>query len=104
MVERQIFYDPSGRRRKRFRLAVVLFVLLNMLTVAALFATIRVVPAETSAASGARAWDAAAHAQIEPPRPNQQAGEPRDQAFAGDPAAERTKGRRAESGGGRDGV
>ena len=46
MVERQIFYDPSGRRRKRFRLAVILFVLLNLLTVAALFATIRVVPAE----------------------------------------------------------
>ena len=46
MAERQIFYDPSGRRRKRFRLAVILFVLLNLLTVTALFATIRVVPAE----------------------------------------------------------
>jgi len=46
MADRQIFYDPSGRRRKRFRLAIILFVLLNLLTVAALFATIRVVPAE----------------------------------------------------------
>jgi cellulose synthase/poly-beta-1,6-N-acetylglucosamine synthase-like glycosyltransferase/spore germination protein YaaH/peptidoglycan/xylan/chitin deacetylase (PgdA/CDA1 family) len=46
MADRQIFHDPSGRRRKRFSLAVVLFVLLNLLTIAALFATIRVVPAE----------------------------------------------------------
>jgi peptidoglycan-N-acetylglucosamine deacetylase len=46
MADRQIFYDPSGRRRKRFKLAIILFVLLNLLTVAALFATIRVVPAE----------------------------------------------------------
>src|SRR5579872_83225 len=46
MAERQIFYDPSGRRRKRFTLAIILFVLLNVLTVAALFATIRVVPAQ----------------------------------------------------------
>jgi cellulose synthase/poly-beta-1,6-N-acetylglucosamine synthase-like glycosyltransferase/peptidoglycan/xylan/chitin deacetylase (PgdA/CDA1 family)/spore germination protein YaaH len=46
MADRQIFYDPSGRRRKRFRLAVLLFVLLIALTVAALFATIRVVPAQ----------------------------------------------------------
>src|SRR5689334_11334155 len=46
MPERQIFYDPSGRRRKRFRLALILFILLNLLTVAALFATIRVVPAQ----------------------------------------------------------
>src|SRR5205814_9724052 len=43
----QIFHDPSGRRRRRFRLAVVLFVLLNVFAVAALFATIRVVPAES---------------------------------------------------------
>jgi len=47
MAERQIFYDPSGRRRKRFRLAVILFVVLNLLTITALFATIRVVPAES---------------------------------------------------------
>ena len=47
MADRQIFYDPSGRRRKRFRLAIILFVLLNLLTVAALFATIRVVPAQS---------------------------------------------------------
>ena len=46
MVERQIFHDPSGRRRRRFTLAVALFVLLNLLIVAALFATIRVVPAQ----------------------------------------------------------
>ena len=42
----QVFHDPSGRRRRRFRLAVGLFVLLNVLAVAALFATIRVVPVE----------------------------------------------------------
>jgi hypothetical protein len=36
MAQRQVFYDPSGRRGKRFRLAIVLFVLLNILTVAAL--------------------------------------------------------------------
>src|SRR5690242_14023398 len=46
MADRQVFYDPSGRRGKRFRLAILLFVLLNVLTVAALFATIRVVPAQ----------------------------------------------------------
>ena len=46
MADRQIFYDPSGRRRKRFTLAIILFVLLNLLTIAALFATIRVVPAQ----------------------------------------------------------
>lgn len=46
MADRQIFYDPSGRRRKRFTLAIILFVLLNVLTIAALFATIRVVPAQ----------------------------------------------------------
>ncbi len=46
MIDRQIFYDPSGRRRKRFTLAVVLFALLVFLTGAALFATIRVVPVQ----------------------------------------------------------
>jgi cellulose synthase/poly-beta-1,6-N-acetylglucosamine synthase-like glycosyltransferase/peptidoglycan/xylan/chitin deacetylase (PgdA/CDA1 family)/spore germination protein YaaH len=46
MADRQIFYDPSGRRRKRFTLAIAMFILLNILTVAALFATIRVVPAQ----------------------------------------------------------
>src|SRR5438477_1136842 len=46
MADRQIFYDPSGRRRKRFKLGVLLFIILNVLTVAALFATIRVVPAQ----------------------------------------------------------
>ncbi|HSQ99985.1 MAG TPA: polysaccharide deacetylase family protein, partial [Sphingomicrobium sp.] len=44
MAERQIFHDPSGRRRKRFGLAVALFILLTILSAAALFATIRVVP------------------------------------------------------------
>jgi cellulose synthase/poly-beta-1,6-N-acetylglucosamine synthase-like glycosyltransferase/peptidoglycan/xylan/chitin deacetylase (PgdA/CDA1 family)/spore germination protein YaaH len=44
MLDRQIFYDPSGRRRKRFTLGIILFVVLNLLVVAALFATIRVVP------------------------------------------------------------
>jgi peptidoglycan-N-acetylglucosamine deacetylase len=46
MADRQIFHDPSGRRQKRFGIAVALFILLNVLSVAALFATIRVVPAE----------------------------------------------------------
>ena len=46
MADRQIFYDPSGRRRKRFTLAIILFVLLVVLSVTALFATIRVVPAQ----------------------------------------------------------
>lgn len=46
MADRQIFYDPSGRRRKRFTLGVILFVLLNLLAVAALFATIRIVPTQ----------------------------------------------------------
>ena len=46
MANRQIFHDPSGRRRRRFKLAVLLFALLNVFAVAALFATIRVVPVE----------------------------------------------------------
>ena len=46
MADRQIFYDPSGRRRKRFTLALIFFVFLNLLTVTVLFATIRVVPAQ----------------------------------------------------------
>src|SRR4051794_38042579 len=46
MAGRQIFHDPSGRRRRRFKLAVALFALLNILTAVALFATIRVVPAQ----------------------------------------------------------
>ena len=46
MADRQIFFDPSGRRRKRFTLAIILFVLLNILTAAALFATIGVAPAQ----------------------------------------------------------
>src|SRR5207302_8280233 len=46
MVDRPIFYDPSGRRRKRFRLALGLFILLNNLTVGTLFATIVVASAQ----------------------------------------------------------
>ncbi len=46
MIDRPIFYDPSGRRRKRFTLALVLFVLLNVLTLATLFATILVDPTQ----------------------------------------------------------
>lgn len=46
MDDRQVFHDPTGRRRKRFKLAVALFVLLNVFTAAALFATIRVLPAQ----------------------------------------------------------
>jgi cellulose synthase/poly-beta-1,6-N-acetylglucosamine synthase-like glycosyltransferase/peptidoglycan/xylan/chitin deacetylase (PgdA/CDA1 family)/spore germination protein YaaH len=46
VAERQIFHDPTGRRRKRFAIAVSLFVLLNLLALTALFATIEVVPAQ----------------------------------------------------------
>ena len=46
MVERPIFYDPSGQRRKRFTLALGLFALLVILAATALFATIRVVPSQ----------------------------------------------------------
>ncbi len=45
-ADRQIFYDPSGRRRKRFTLAVILFLLLVVLSFVALFATVRVVPSQ----------------------------------------------------------
>jgi len=40
MVERPIFYDPSGQRRRRFKLAIALFALLVILAATALFATI----------------------------------------------------------------
>lgn len=46
MAERSVFHDPTGRRRKRFTLALTLFVLLNLLAAAALFASIRLLPAE----------------------------------------------------------
>ena len=46
MIDRPVFYDPSGRRRKRFALAAALFALLAVMTAVALFATIRVVPAQ----------------------------------------------------------
>jgi len=42
MVERPIFYDPSGQRRRRFKLAIALFALLVVLAATALFATILV--------------------------------------------------------------
>ena len=45
MAEAAIFYDPTGRRRKRFRLALVLFVLLVVLSLGALGATIQLLPA-----------------------------------------------------------
>src|SRR5438270_7508145 len=46
MAKAQVFHDPSGRRRRRFGLALALFVLLNVLAVAALLATSRMVPAQ----------------------------------------------------------
>ena len=45
MAEAAIFYDPTGRRRKRFRLALVLFLLLVVLSLGALGATIQLLPA-----------------------------------------------------------
>ena len=45
-ADRQIFYDPSGRRRKRFTLAIILFALLIVLSTAALFATVLVGPVQ----------------------------------------------------------
>jgi cellulose synthase/poly-beta-1,6-N-acetylglucosamine synthase-like glycosyltransferase/peptidoglycan/xylan/chitin deacetylase (PgdA/CDA1 family)/spore germination protein YaaH len=46
MVERAIFYDPSGQRRKRFTLALALFGLLVILAATALFATVWVGPSQ----------------------------------------------------------
>ena len=46
MAERSVFHDPTGRRRKRFTLALSFFVLLNLLAATALFASIRLLPAE----------------------------------------------------------
>jgi cellulose synthase/poly-beta-1,6-N-acetylglucosamine synthase-like glycosyltransferase/peptidoglycan/xylan/chitin deacetylase (PgdA/CDA1 family)/spore germination protein YaaH len=40
-----IFYDPTGRRRKRFRAALLLFALLVVLSLAGLAATIQLLPA-----------------------------------------------------------
>ncbi|WP_309610631.1 polysaccharide deacetylase family protein, partial [Sphingomonas sp.] len=45
MADRAIFYDPTGRRRKRFRLALMLFALLVVMALGGLAATIRLVPA-----------------------------------------------------------
>ena len=46
MSDRGVFYDASGRRQKRFAAATALFLLLNVLAAAALFATIQIVPAQ----------------------------------------------------------
>ncbi|MDP9085682.1 MAG: glycosyltransferase [Pseudomonadota bacterium] len=45
MAEMAIFYDPTGRRRKRFALALTLFVLLVVLSLTGLGATIQLLPA-----------------------------------------------------------
>lgn len=45
-MERPIFYDPSGQRRKRFALALGLFALLIILAATALLANIAVGPAQ----------------------------------------------------------
>ncbi|WP_174291970.1 glycosyltransferase [Sphingomonas bacterium] len=45
MAERPIFYDASGRRRQRFRLAVAAFVALIVLAVSLFIASVGVVPA-----------------------------------------------------------
>jgi len=45
MAEAAVFYDPTGRRRKRFTAALILFVLLVVLAFAALGATIQLLPA-----------------------------------------------------------
>ena len=45
MGQRPIFYDASGRRRQRFRLAIVAFVALIVLAVALFVASVGVVPA-----------------------------------------------------------
>ena len=44
-AEQAVFYDPTGRRRKRFRAAMLLFVLLVALSLAGLAATIQLLPA-----------------------------------------------------------
>ena len=45
MAEAAVFYDPTGRRRKRFRLALWLFGVLVILAMAGLAATIQLMPA-----------------------------------------------------------
>jgi cellulose synthase/poly-beta-1,6-N-acetylglucosamine synthase-like glycosyltransferase/peptidoglycan/xylan/chitin deacetylase (PgdA/CDA1 family)/spore germination protein YaaH len=45
MAERAVFFDPTGRRRKRFAAALILFVLLVGLSLAGLGATIQLLPA-----------------------------------------------------------
>ena len=46
MAERPIFFDPTGRRKKRFRLGLLLFAALVLLSGPALAATIELEPAE----------------------------------------------------------
>jgi cellulose synthase/poly-beta-1,6-N-acetylglucosamine synthase-like glycosyltransferase/peptidoglycan/xylan/chitin deacetylase (PgdA/CDA1 family)/spore germination protein YaaH len=45
MAERAVFFDPTGRRRKRFAFGLTLFVLLVVLSLAGLAATIELLPA-----------------------------------------------------------
>ena len=45
MADRAVFFDPTGRRRKRFALGLTLFVLLIVLSLAGLAATIQLLPA-----------------------------------------------------------
>ena len=45
MDQRAVFFDPTGRRRKRFALALLLFMLLVVLALAGLGATIQLLPA-----------------------------------------------------------
>ena len=44
-TERAVFFDPTGRRRKRFAAGLILFVLLVVLSLAGLAATIQLLPA-----------------------------------------------------------
>ncbi|MEO6248316.1 MAG: polysaccharide deacetylase family protein [Sphingomicrobium sp.] len=45
MAEQAVFFDPTGRRRKRFALGLGLFILLIVLSLAGLAATIELLPA-----------------------------------------------------------
>jgi cellulose synthase/poly-beta-1,6-N-acetylglucosamine synthase-like glycosyltransferase/peptidoglycan/xylan/chitin deacetylase (PgdA/CDA1 family)/spore germination protein YaaH len=45
LAERAVFFDPTGRRRRRFAVSAILFVLLVVLSLAGLAATIQLLPA-----------------------------------------------------------
>lgn len=45
MAERAVFFDPTGRRRRRFAIGLTLFALLVVLSLAGLAATIQLLPA-----------------------------------------------------------